>query len=277
MKKGFMRDFFLLICLLNMPVISFSQTTPDKGNLGEIAREIKNPVSLFYRIPIHNDLEWGDVDNQLRYTLKAEPVVPFILNKDWKIITRGVLALVGNQYNGVDGPGPTGLNDLNLTAFLAPLEAIKGFVWGAGIAFDLPTATSSLLGSGKWTAGPSVLGLKQTPKWTFGLLLRQGWSYAGNPDRPDVNYAFVNPWIDYTFENGFGLKIESESTFDWTGGGHTVPIRFGVSQVFRMGKRWVGNIDLDGLWYAVHPDAGPRWGVSVTYTMLLGRTAYVKE
>ncbi len=272
-----MKRSFLAAYLLCMPVLSFSQETDGRKSMGQIAREIKNPVSLLYRIPMHNDLEWGDVDNQLRYTLKAEPSMPLVLNKNWKIITRGVLSLVANQYNGTDSHGPSGLSDLNLTAFISPINPIQGFVWGAGVAIDLPTATDPLLGTGKWTAGPSVLGLKQTPKWTFGLLLRQAWSYAGNSNRSDVSYAFVNPWIDYTFESGFGLKIESESTFDWTDGDHIVPLRSGASQVFKMGKRWIGNIDLDGLWYIIKPSTGPKWGISVTYTMLLKRIAYVRK
>ncbi len=273
-----MKKFILSLTALCLSTYSFAQEEKKaQHSLGDIARAIKNPVSLLYRIPVHNDFEVGDVDNQLRYTLKAEPVVPFILNANWKINTRSTLSFVANEYNGVEGNGPTGLSDLDITGFLSPMHPAHGFVWGVGAALDFPTATNTLLGNGKWTAGPSLLGLKQTKSWTFGLLLRQAWSYAGSPDRPDVSYAFVNPWIDYTFENGFGLKVESESTFDWKSDEHIIPLRFGTSQVFKMGKKWIGNIDLDGIYYVKAPDTGPKWGVSLTFTMLLKHIAYVKK
>lgn len=273
-----MKLFFFILLAFCLPAFSYAQEDQETHqSLGAIAREIKNPVSLLYRIPLRSDFEVGDVDNQLRYTLRAQPVVPFVLSERWKIITRSSLSLIANQFNGVDGGGPTGLNDLDLTTFLAPMKPFHGLVWGVGAAMDMPTATDPLLGAGKWTAGPSILALKQTKTWTFGLVARQMWSFAGDADRADVNYTYCNPWIYYTFENGFGLSLQSETTLSWSSGENTVPLRFGASRVFKMGGKLIGNIDLDGIYCIKTPAAGPKWGASLTFTILLKHVVYVEN
>ena len=56
------------------------------------------------------------------------------------------------------------------TSFFSPAKAGK-VIWGVGPVINLPTASADVLGSGKWSAGASVV-LLTTPKpWVFGMLL----------------------------------------------------------------------------------------------------------
>ena len=42
-----------------------------------------------------------------------------------------------------------------------------------------PTATESLLGNGKWEAGPSLVVLTTPGHWVIGALAKNQWSFAG--------------------------------------------------------------------------------------------------
>ena len=61
--------------------------------------------------------------------------------------------------NGVD---KSGVGDVLQSFFFSPKEpTASGIIWGVGPAFGLRTASDSTLGSGKWTAGPTAVMLKQ--------------------------------------------------------------------------------------------------------------------
>ncbi len=66
-----------------------------------------------------------------------------------------------------------------------------------GPAFILPTATTPILGQGKWSMGPSIVALVQPGKWTVGALVNNVWSCAGQSSRPDVNQMLFQYFINY--------------------------------------------------------------------------------
>lgn len=95
--------------------------------------------------------------------------------------------------------GTIGYNDVykrnderdNKSLFLNPLETRGKLIWGLGGSITAPTATDDRLGSGKWSAGPTAVGLVQ-PDWgTYGMLARHLWSFAGEDDRRDVNQSLL--------------------------------------------------------------------------------------
>ena len=49
----------------------------------------------------------------------------------------------------------SGLEDLETSFFLTPAKKTT-WIWGVGPIFDFPTASSSELGSGRWSAGPTA-------------------------------------------------------------------------------------------------------------------------
>jgi len=73
------------------------------------------------------------------------------------------------------------------------------FLWGAGFDLSAPTATEDVLGSNKWSAGPSTLGDYMGPKWKIGALGMHYRDFAGDSDADDVdrktcNILFTTAW-----------------------------------------------------------------------------------
>jgi len=56
------------------------------------------------------------------------------------------------------------------------------FIWGVGLALQMPTASNDDLGTDLWSAGPSFLGLTMPGKWVLGVLAQNIWDFAGSGD-----------------------------------------------------------------------------------------------
>ncbi len=247
------------------------QAEPAAQDQAALAKQLSNPVASLVSVPFQ--LNWdnglGPDQEQTRFLLNFQPVMPFSLNKDWNLIAR-VIVPVLSQPPLVPGAQPTfGLSDLLVTAFVSP-AAPKRFIWGVGPALLLPTTADPFLGTEKWAAGPSILVLKQTGPWTYGLLFNQLWSYAGNSARTNVNQSYLQPFVSYTTSNAVTIGFSSESTGNWkaeAGQTWTVPILFNVSKMVRLGKRPM-SIGLSGGGYAAKPDGGSSWKFRSTITLL---------
>lgn len=76
----------------------------------------------------------------------------------------------------------TGLADITLSEVLDVKTSWGRF--GAGPCFGFPSATSPILGSGKWTAGlVAMIMYTKNKKLLLGLVVNQYFSYAGSlPD-----------------------------------------------------------------------------------------------
>ena len=190
----------------------------------------------------------------------AQPVVPFTtLNNDWDLIrTRTIIA---------DPIPPSRLRrattfssasaDTTEDLFLSPRGG--SVIWGVGPIIGLPTATDSGLGAGKLSFGPTAVALKQEAGWTYGMLANQLWSVAGHELRPPVNATFLQPFVARNWPNGFGLTLNTETSYDWTAGQATVPINLVASQVMKIGAQKNDPACRQACrYYAARPDGGPR-------------------
>lgn len=171
------------------------------------------------------------------------------------------------ERRGVDRH-QNGLGDITQTFFFAPSKMTEsGVTWGFGPAFLFPTATDDVLGAEKWAAGPSLLILRQTHGWTYGVLSNHLWSFAGDDSRRSVNATFVQPFISYTTKSHTSYSLNSEATYDWNESQWTVPLNISVSQLLRIGKEPV-NIAFGGRYYAEGPSGAPEWGLRLVVTLL---------
>ncbi|MCH8025065.1 MAG: hypothetical protein IIB43_10220, partial [Candidatus Marinimicrobia bacterium] len=113
------------------------------------------------------------------------------------------------------------------------------FTWGLGFDVGLPTATEDVLGSGKWTAGPTGLAVYMGPKWKLGALVQHDWDFAGDGDRDDVNLTTLQLFYYYSLNEttsiGAGPNIIAnwEQNFD---NAFTVPVGIGINKTFQFGK-----------------------------------------
>jgi hypothetical protein len=234
----------------------------------ELAMKLNNPVASLISVPIQNNWDFGiGPRNATRYTANVQPVIPFHLSDDWNLITRTILPVIDAEAPVIGTQDLSGLGDITQSFFFSPQRSIDGWILGAGPAMLYPSATKENLGTGKWGAGPTFVGLRQDGGWTYGLLANQLWSYAGDSDRTDVRSLFLQPFLTYTTKSYTSFALNTESTYDWETRGWTVPLNFVVTQLVKVAKQPI-NFGVGYRVYTDTPQGGPDWGVRFAVTFL---------
>jgi len=134
----------------------------------------------------------------------------------------------------------------------------------------LPSTSEPTLGTGKWSAGPTLVALKQEGHWTYGALWNQVWSFSGDSSRADVNQMFLQPFLAYQATHTVTLTVQSEMTANWEADDEqwTVPINVSVSKLSSFGA-FPASYPIGVGGFAVHPDVGPSWKLRGAITILL--------
>ena len=151
----------LFVVLIACAPLSAQQNPPaaadqDKAAAEELAKAVQNPVASLISVPVQNNSNFNVGDfNRTQDVLNIQPVIPAKLNEKWNLITRIIQPIVWQPYPNQNAGGQYGLGDMNPTFFLSPHKPGK-MIWGVGPAFVIPTATSTVLGQGKFSLGPSV-------------------------------------------------------------------------------------------------------------------------
>ena len=60
-----------------------------------------------------------------------------------------------------------------------------------------------------------------------GTVANHLWSYAGAPDRVEVNSTFMQPFVSYTTKDAWTYSLHTKSTYDWTADQWSVPLNSG--------------------------------------------------
>jgi len=220
---------------------------------------------------------------------------PKKINNDWNLINRVVwnvssMPLDQNKINdfgsipggGIlpppDAGGPlpidlfsgrtTGFGDMYYNALFSPNKPISldngaKVLWGAGFDVGLPTATEDLLGTGKWTAGPSALGLYMGEKWKVGALFQQYFDFAGDNSRDDVNITNVQTLYYYSLDDTTSIGAGPNIIANWeqdVDNTFTVPLGVGINKTYKMGKVPV-RFGVEVHYSVVRPDnvPAPEW------------------
>jgi hypothetical protein len=255
------------------PVAAQEAPADPNAEAQNLAKQLSNPIANLVSIPFQFNWENGvGVHEDLRFVLNVQPVVPFSLGEDWNLIGRLILPFV-NQPAGL-APGTTtasGTSDIVLSAFFSPTKG--DLVWGIGPVLGLPTTTDPLLGSGKWSAGPTAVVLKQAGPWTVGALANHLWSYANTGDykRYDVSTTLVQPFLSYGTKGGITFSLNTESTYNWeadSGEEWTVPVNLSVSKITKLGP-FPFSVQAGGGPYAKSPEGGPEWKLRTSFTLIL--------
>lgn len=249
-------------------LISCTASSMAQSSADDLSQKLANPLANLISVPLQGnyDFKAGANGDGFAFTLNVQPVIPFSINEDWNLITRTIIPISYRDYMP-DG-SVAGLGDINASFFFSPKEpGMNGLIWGAGPVFLLPTATDDYLGTGKFGLGPTAVALVQQNEWTVGSLANHIWSIGGKGDRQDVSASLLQPFVSYNFGHGTSASVSVDSTYDWEASQWTVPINFGVTQVFQVGKQAM-SYQVGGRYYAETPDGGPDWGLRTTLTFL---------
>jgi hypothetical protein len=240
----------------------------------ELAKQLANPIASLISLPIQ--LNWDDdigpADGGTRLTMNVQPVIPFSLNDDWNLISRTILPLV-DQHDIFPGSGDQfGLGDTVQSLFFSPkAPSGRGWIWGVGPVFLLPTASDDLLGTGKWGAGPTAVALKQQGPWTYGALVNHIWSFAGERNRNDISNTFLQPFVSYTTAEAWTIAANVEATYDWKAEQWNIPFALLVSKVTRIGNQLI-SLQAGPRYYLESSPSGPEgWAFRLNLTLLFPR------
>jgi len=161
----------------------------------------------------------------------------------------------------------TGFGDMYYVGLFSPIEGtdmLNGkFVWGAGFDLMVPTATEDVLGTGKWAAGPSALGVYLGPKWKIGGLGQHYWDFAGDDDRSDVNLTNLQYFYYYSINSTTSIGAAPNIIANWeqdSDDRFTVPVGIGINKTFQFGNVPV-RIGAEVHYSVVQPDdvPGSEW------------------
>jgi hypothetical protein len=279
-----------LVCLCLLPgtaVLVRGQSTSAEARQpagepspGDLAKAVQNPVASLISVPIQNltDFNIGPYARERNTVLQFQPVIPARISENWNLITRVIGALVYQpDVTPTDAPvaqkkyGTFGFGDLNPSFFFSPAKPGK-VICGAGPTFLIPTATDDVLGTGKFSIGPTFVVLTQPGKWTLGALVNNVFSLAGPSGRPDVNSMTLQYFVNYNLQKGYFLTWQPIITANWnapSGNVWLVPIGGGIARIFKLGAQPV-NASVQAYWNVKRPDniPSPTWQLKFQFALL---------
>ena len=237
-----------------------------------LAKQLANPLASLINLPFQSTFDFGMGPNKdgFRYTLNVQPVIPVALNKNWNLISRTIVPIIG-QKNVVGASSQFGLGDVLQSVFISPNKS-QPLIWGAGPVILVPTATNKYLGAQKLAIGPTFIVMKQSGPWSVGVLANHLWSVAGKNSREDVNSTFFQPFVSYTTKTAWTFNLNTETTYDWVSDKPLIPFHFTVSKLAKFGKQPVSVGGTLRCWAATVAGA-PRWcGFRLTFTPLFPKS-----
>jgi hypothetical protein len=138
-----------------------------QDNLAELGAKLSNPLSDVWALFTEFDFNWseGDIsdgEHKFGSDMLFQPILPFKLTNDWKLITRPIVPVVfgtpvPDGINESQGRASfdykNGLGDIKVSLLFSPNpQPGSHWMFAGGPTFVLPTATTDELGSDKWQA-----------------------------------------------------------------------------------------------------------------------------
>jgi len=260
----------LWIATLASPCLAQEQAQdPDQ----ELLTEVHSPVGTLRALSAPAEFQTGIGDyNRTAFALNLQPYRAELLPDSnwWKMRSLAVIPVkYGPDVTQPQG-GAAGLGDPNVSLFWSP-GLMKAVDIGVGPIVSFPLATDETLGSGKWAAGISMIGVTKRGRWTVAGRANNLWSFAGDPERPEVGRLFVQYIVVCQLKNTWYLISSPFNTANWkadTGEQWLIPIGGGIGKLLR---RQGHAFDLQAHLYrnVVHPasDPYPDWTVRLTVQM----------
>jgi hypothetical protein len=241
----YLKRFVVPFILFLSPVILLAQETdkstatpPAANEAAELAKKLANPIASLISVPFQNNTFYGIGPMKgTQNVMNFQPVIPIKLNEDLNLITRYIIPIITQYDITGENTSQSGLGDALVSAFLSPSKTHNGLTWGVGPAFSIPTATNTYLGTGKFGIGPTAVILKQANGFTYGALINQIWSVAGQSDRAAVSQLFAQPFFTYNWKSGAGIGVVGAITQNWETKTNATTITVPFSGITKFGKQ----------------------------------------
>jgi len=107
--------------------------------------------------------------------------------------------------------------------------------------------------------------------WVVGALVNNIWSFAGQKNKPDVNFFTLQPFINYNFPSLF-LTFQPIITANWeaeSGNQWTVPVGLGIGKLVKLGGKLPLNLMASYFYNVVTPDNMPQYQLRLLAAVLL--------
>ena len=268
----------IVLVFIFLPFFILAQEKDDEQkeqeiNIDDLNRQLENPLSRFWSMIFQENLNFnsGDLVNgtHVSNVFNFQPSLPVPVGKSKMLLVRPVFPLVTVpvfDQNGEKTGTETGLGDINVFSLYGP-DKKDGLIWGAGLTFAFPTASSDYLGSGKVQMGPALMALSITKKWTIGTIVQHWNSVGGDGDRADVTKTDIQYILRKQIKGkGMSIGMGPNVSINWnaeSGNKVTLPIGLGVTKTVKWGNTpW--KLRFEPQYSIIKPDDyGTLWNIRI--------------
>lgn len=275
--------FFLLIAIYSYGQNTYESENKDgkldKAELEEINNQLDNPLSKFWSLIFQENINFNSGDlvdgTYTSNVFNFQPSLPIPVGKKNMLLVRPVFPFLSSpvfDQNGNKTSSKSGFGDMQVFSLFGP-DKKDGLIWGAGLTFTFPTASSEYLGSGKFQMGPAIMLLSMGEKWVLGTIVQHWKSVSGKSYRADVNRTEIQYIIRKRIKGkamsigmGPSIIIDSEAS---EGNRVTFPIGLGVTKTVKWGNTpW--KLRLEPQYSIVKPDNyGTQWSIRIQFAPII--------
>jgi hypothetical protein len=245
--------------------------TPDEPNqkpsVEDLAKLKQNPLSGLREIVLQAEVSPNmPGSGKTLGSYSIQPVWPFDLGEDWKLVTYTILPVLQLPVPGEDTK--VGLGDTLINLYVTPKKP-GALIWGVGPAILLPTRTDPALGSDRLGLGPALVLYYAKDAWSAGVVLQNIWSLGGSGIN-EVNLFGAQYFLTYNLPKGWFVYSNATISANWLADAHdrwTVPVGGGIGKVFNIGKQPV-SLSAQVFSNVVTPNNGPKTTGIVQFSFL---------
>ncbi len=255
------------ICLCSLATAKAQEAQPHKWTAQEVAEALVDPAATITYLNLsYRNYQGVGPRNDTNQEYRLNGAGFFNLPNGSSVFYRAFLPWYDTEFPVND----TGFGDALLSAYWVPEKGT--FILGYGAALIVPTASEDWFGTGKWSAGPTIVIAKKEPGvYTVGGLVTHVWSFAGESDRDNVSLTTIQPALTvFLNKKGTSASLTSETTYNWKASTDPwqVPATVAIGQILPpFGKSFVG-VGLAYSSYLVKSDFAPDWDVRAVLSVV---------
>jgi len=236
-----------------------------KDDASSLAEKLQNPIGDLISVPFQSNTNFdAGPHNGVQEVLNIQPVIPIHISPEWNVITRTILPLVWSPSFSPAPSVPFGTAPTTFSAFLSPSKpSAGGWLWGAGPVAQIPTMSSSTLGSNVWGLGPAAVIVRMDSPWVYGVLVNNVFSLGGTTGRGGTSYSVmtINPFVTYNLPGGWFVGSVPVVTANWQAPGTkwTVPVGLQGGRLIKLWGKLPVNLVVGAYYNVVRPEFAGRW------------------